>query len=50
MNGVGKPEWIVPVTLVFVSMLTLPHMFVVERLWKLDRPVGEVESSVQPAP
>jgi Brp/Blh family beta-carotene 15,15'-monooxygenase len=31
---VGRPDLLVPVTLVFVSMLTLPHMVVVERLWR----------------
>ncbi len=33
-HGVGRPELIVPVALIFVSMLTLPHMVVVERLWR----------------
>jgi Brp/Blh family beta-carotene 15,15'-monooxygenase len=33
----GRPELIVPVALVFVSMLTLPHMVVVERLWQAER-------------
>ncbi|HYN34549.1 MAG TPA: Brp/Blh family beta-carotene 15,15'-dioxygenase [Ilumatobacteraceae bacterium] len=31
---VGRPDLLVPVALVFVSMLTLPHMVVVERLWR----------------
>ena len=35
----GQPEAIVPVALVFVSMLTLPHMFVVERLWQTERKI-----------
>ena len=30
----GQTELIVPISLVFVSMLTLPHMVVVERMWK----------------
>jgi hypothetical protein len=30
----GHTELIVPVALVFISMLTLPHMIVVERLWQ----------------
>lgn len=33
----GETELIVPVALIFVSMLTLPHMIVVERLWKAFR-------------
>ncbi|MFT6291032.1 MAG: Brp/Blh family beta-carotene 15,15'-monooxygenase [Ilumatobacter sp.] len=33
----GRTEWIVPLALVFVSMLTLPHMVVVERLWRAHR-------------
>jgi Brp/Blh family beta-carotene 15,15'-monooxygenase len=32
----GHTELIVLVTLVFVSMLTLPHMIVVERLWQAN--------------
>jgi Brp/Blh family beta-carotene 15,15'-monooxygenase len=32
----GHTELIVPVTLVFISMLTLPHMIVVERLWQAN--------------
>jgi Brp/Blh family beta-carotene 15,15'-monooxygenase len=32
-QSLGQTELIVPITLVFVSMLTLPHMVVVERLW-----------------
>jgi Brp/Blh family beta-carotene 15,15'-monooxygenase len=30
----GHTELVVPVALVFISMLTLPHMIVVERLWQ----------------
>ncbi len=30
----GRPDLLVPVALIFVSMLTLPHMVVVERLWR----------------
>lgn len=33
---VGRTDLLVPVTLVFVSMLTLPHMVVVERLWRRE--------------
>ncbi len=36
-NASGRPESIVPVALVFVSMLTVPHMVVVERLWRAER-------------
>jgi|TARA_R110002110_G_scaffold371658_4_gene581648 Brp/Blh family beta-carotene 15,15'-monooxygenase len=32
-QSLGQTALIVPITLVFVSMLTLPHMVVVERLW-----------------
>jgi beta-carotene 15,15'-dioxygenase len=35
--GAGRPDLLVPGALVFVSMLTLPHMFVVERLWRRER-------------
>lgn len=35
-QSLGQTELIVPITLVFVSMLTLPHMIVVERLWKTN--------------
>jgi beta-carotene 15,15'-dioxygenase len=37
---VGRPDLLVPVTLVFVSMLTLPHMVVVERLWRRPSSTG----------
>ena len=33
---VDRVELIVPITLAFVSMLTLPHMVVVERLWRAE--------------
>jgi Brp/Blh family beta-carotene 15,15'-monooxygenase len=33
-HAAGRSELIIPVVLVFVSMLTLPHMVVVERLWR----------------
>lgn len=32
----GQTDLIVPITLIFVSMLTLPHMIVVERLWQAN--------------
>lgn len=35
-QSLGHTELIVPITLVFVSMLTLPHMIVVERLWQAN--------------
>jgi len=35
-QSIGQTELIVPITLVFVSMLTLPHMIVVERLWQTN--------------
>jgi Brp/Blh family beta-carotene 15,15'-monooxygenase len=35
----GRTELIVPAAIVFVSMLTLPHMFVVERMWRPGGPV-----------
>lgn len=38
-QSLGQTELIVPITLVFVSMLTLPHMVVVERLWKAKPPL-----------
>jgi Brp/Blh family beta-carotene 15,15'-monooxygenase len=31
---IGRPDLLMPVALIFVSMLTLPHMVVVERLWR----------------
>jgi hypothetical protein len=30
----GRPELVVPLAFVFVSMLTVPHLVVVERLWR----------------
>jgi Brp/Blh family beta-carotene 15,15'-monooxygenase len=30
----GRPELVVPAVFVFVSMLTVPHLLVVERLWR----------------
>jgi Brp/Blh family beta-carotene 15,15'-monooxygenase len=43
-QSLGQTEFIVPITLIFVSMLTLPHMIVVERLWQAEsaRPVGQL--------
>jgi Brp/Blh family beta-carotene 15,15'-monooxygenase len=43
-QALEQTELIVPITLVFVSMLTLPHMIVVERLWKAGqaRPVTSI--------
>lgn len=35
-QSLGQTELIVPITLIFVSMLTLPHMIVVERLWQAN--------------
>jgi len=34
--AVDRSELIVPATVVFVSMLTLPHMVVVEKLWRSE--------------
>jgi beta-carotene 15,15'-dioxygenase len=34
---VGRIDLLVPVVIVAVSMLTVPHMVVVERLWRFDR-------------
>ncbi|MGK0276298.1 MAG: Brp/Blh family beta-carotene 15,15'-monooxygenase [Ilumatobacter sp.] len=47
-QALGQTELIVPITLVFVSMLTLPHMIVVERLWQAEsaRPVGQLQRGV----
>ena len=43
-QSLGQTDFIVPITLIFVSMLTLPHMIVVERLWQAEsaRPVGQL--------
>ena len=42
--ALDQTELVVPVALIFISMLTLPHMIVVERLWKairLETPSGQ---------
>ena len=44
--ALDQTELIVPVALIFVSMLTLPHMIVVERLWKAIR--SETPSGSRP--
>lgn len=35
----GRTELLVPIAIVFVSMLTVPHMVVVERMWRRPRPL-----------
>lgn len=42
---VGRPHVLVPGVFVFVSMLTLPHMIVVEGLWRRRSSTGRVASS-----
>jgi Brp/Blh family beta-carotene 15,15'-monooxygenase len=36
----GRTELLVPIAIVFVSMLTVPHMVVVERMWRRPRASG----------